>query len=53
MTLCRVQFENGEYGNSFLLGDGGYPCHDYMETSLLRPVTEAEKRYQVLVFIYC
>ncbi|CAI6355704.1 unnamed protein product [Macrosiphum euphorbiae] len=45
-SMCRAQFENGEYGNSFLLGDGGYPCRDYMMTPLLRPVTEAEKRYQ-------
>ena len=45
--MIRAQFENNEFGNGFLLGDGGYPCRDYLMTPLLNPYTEPEKRYQV------
>lgn len=43
----RAKFENGEFGNSFLLGDGCYPCCNYLMTPLLNPNSEAEKRYKV------
>ncbi|XP_008188715.1 putative nuclease HARBI1, partial [Acyrthosiphon pisum] len=45
-SMIRAQFENNEFGNCFLLGDGGYPCRDYLMTPLLNPYTEPEKRYQ-------
>lgn len=36
----------GRYGNSFLLGDGGYASTRHMLTPLSAPNTEPEKLYQ-------
>jgi len=46
-SLLRAQFENHEFGDALLLGDGGYACRNYLMTPLANPITEAEKRYQV------
>jgi len=43
----RAQFENHEFGDALLLGDGGYACRNYLMTPLANPITEAEKCYQV------
>ncbi|CAI6358096.1 unnamed protein product [Macrosiphum euphorbiae] len=46
-SLVRAKFENHEYGNNvFLIGDGGYPCRNYLMTPLLNTSTQAEENYQ-------
>ncbi|XP_060855453.1 putative nuclease HARBI1 [Metopolophium dirhodum] len=45
-SLLRAQFENNEFGDAVMVGDGGYACRNYMMTPLSNPVTEAEIRYQ-------
>ncbi|CAI6368620.1 unnamed protein product [Macrosiphum euphorbiae] len=45
-SLLRAQFENNEFGNSVLVGDGGYACRNYMMTPLGNPTSESELRYQ-------
>eukprot|EP00102_Acyrthosiphon_pisum_P023861 XP_016661071.1 PREDICTED: putative nuclease HARBI1 [Acyrthosiphon pisum] len=45
-SLLRAQFENHEFGDAVLLGDGGYACRNYLMTPLANPITEAEKCYQ-------
>lgn len=46
-SLLRAQFENNEFGNSVLVGDGGYACRNYMMTPLGNPTSESELIYQV------
>lgn len=47
-SLVRAKFENHEYWNNvFLIGDGGYPCRNYLMTPLLNTSTQAEENYQV------
>ncbi|KAF0768071.1 putative nuclease HARBI1 [Aphis craccivora] len=47
-SLVRAKFENHEYRNNvFLIGNGGYPCRNYLMTSLLNTRTQAEENYQV------
>lgn len=46
-SMLRAQFENNEFNNSLLVGDGGYACRNYLMTPLANPITDAEVRYQV------
>lgn len=46
-SLLRAKFENNEFGDALLLGDGGYACRNYLMTPLTNPSTDAEIRYQV------
>jgi hypothetical protein len=41
-----VEFRIGQYGNSFLLGDSGYPCKPFLLTPLLHPAN-ASKRHTI------
>ncbi|XP_036148796.1 putative nuclease HARBI1 [Monomorium pharaonis] len=44
---CRIRalFEAGTFGNSFLLGDGGYALRPYFMTPLQNPRTRMEQLY--------
>ncbi|KAK9731963.1 DDE superfamily endonuclease [Popillia japonica] len=45
-SLLRARFEANEFANSYMLGDSGYMCTNYLLTPLANPRTEAEMRYQ-------
>jgi nuclease HARBI1 len=48
----KQRFENGEFGNGVLLGDGGYKLYTYLMTPFRTPNTEDQTRYnhsQILV----
>ncbi|KAK5648276.1 hypothetical protein RI129_003168 [Pyrocoelia pectoralis] len=44
-SRIRARIENGEFPNSFLLGDSGYPLRSYFLTPLANPVTRGEQLY--------
>lgn len=44
-SQLRADFELGRYPNSYLLGDNGYQCRNYMLTPILQPNSPAEARY--------
>lgn len=45
-SSLRAKLENNEFGDCYILGDGGYPCRRYLMTPLLNPLTASEKKYQ-------
>jgi hypothetical protein len=52
-SLLRAKLESNEFGDCYILGDGGYPCRRYLMTPLLNPLTPSEKKYQVILLNYC
>lgn len=52
MSRLRTNFENNKYENCFLLGDGDYPCRNYLITPLLNSMINEEKKYQVFNFSF-
>ncbi|XP_031354452.1 putative nuclease HARBI1 [Photinus pyralis] len=44
-SRIRARMENGEFPNSILLGDSGYPLRDYFLTPLANPRNRAEQVY--------
>ncbi|XP_064463155.1 putative nuclease HARBI1 [Ornithodoros turicata] len=44
-SLLQGEFERGTYGQSLLLGDGGYACRPYLMTPLRAARTTSERRY--------
>jgi len=47
LRILIAQFENNEFGDAVLVGDGGYAYHNYMMTPLSNPITETEIWYEV------
>ncbi|KAJ3653046.1 hypothetical protein Zmor_018964 [Zophobas morio] len=44
-SILRANFENGDYPNCIILGDGGYGVRHYFFTPLLNPHTQEEQLY--------
>nr|CAI5841467.1 unnamed protein product [Callosobruchus analis] len=44
-SRLRTRFEAGEFGNSVMLGDGGYPLTQYLLTPLANPDTQPHSLY--------
>lgn len=44
-SRLKAQFENGDYGDAFLLGDSGYGIAKYLMTPLTDPTTRQESLY--------
>lgn len=42
-SVIKQRFENGEFGDSVLVGDSGYAIHKFLITPLLNPTTEPEQ----------
>ncbi|KAF0767547.1 putative nuclease HARBI1 [Aphis craccivora] len=47
-SVHDTKFENNKFGNTYLLGDGGYPCRNYLLTLLLNSRTDTKRKYQSL-----
>uniref|UniRef100_A0A336MB16 CSON012463 protein n=1 Tax=Culicoides sonorensis TaxID=179676 RepID=A0A336MB16_CULSO len=46
MSCIKMKFFRGDFGNSYLLGDGGYANTMHMLTPLTAPSTPGERAYQ-------
>ncbi|XP_065200775.1 putative nuclease HARBI1 [Planococcus citri] len=44
-SSIKYKFEDGEFGNDLLVGDGGYGVRNYLITPLRNPITAAEKKF--------
>jgi len=42
--MVTLKFENNEFRDAVIVGDGGYACHNYLMTPI---IIEAEVPYQV------
>lgn len=44
-SAVAERFQNGDFGNSFLLGDSGYPQTAYIMTPFRNPIGRGQQRY--------
>lgn len=44
-SKLQLDLENGLYGNSYLIGDSGYACKNYLLTPISNPRTRAEIKF--------